>query len=313
MMGLGKGGRIEMPSGGEELILHHYDRSPFSEKIRLIFGLKRLAWRSVVQPMVLPKPELTALTGGFRRIPVLQIGADVYCDTNLIATELDRRFPDPPLVGPSAEAAMGAIVTQWADRILFLPTARYVTAVNAAALPHAFHADRASMRGEPTPDLNRLQAAAPHYLAQLQALLAQAEALLSDGRAFLLGAAPRLADFAVYARVWWLGALGGDMAEIAQFRRLQGWAARVRAIGHGERREMRPDEALATAAAREPSCAGRGARRRIVTEGQPSDPVEGELAYDSPDSIGLRRSEPGLGDIVVHFPRLGYEIATAAA
>ena len=90
-----------------ELILHHYDRSPFSEKVRLIFGLKRLEWRSVVQPMVLPKPALTPLTGGLRRIPVLQIGADVYCDTNLIAAELDRRFPDPPLFGPPAEAAMG--------------------------------------------------------------------------------------------------------------------------------------------------------------------------------------------------------------
>ena len=282
--------------------------------MRLIFGLKRLAWRSVIQPMVLPKPDLAPLTGGFRRIPVLQLGADIYCDTNLIAAELDRRFPDPPLFGPPAEAAMGAILTQWAERVLFQPTARYVTAVNAAALPHAFHADRAAMRGEPTPELDRLRAAAPHHLAQLTALLAQADALLGDGRAFLLGATPRLADFAVYARVWWLGALGGDMAEIASFRHLQDWAARIRAIGHGERREMKADEALAIAAAAEPSLpAGRGARLRIVTERQPSDPVEGELARDSRDAIGLRRSEARLGELVVHFPRLGYEITEVPA
>jgi glutathione S-transferase len=313
MMRLGKGRRAEMRPRDEELVLHHYDRSPFSEKIRLIFGLKRLAWRSVIQPMVLPKPDLTPLTGGFRRIPVLQLGADIYCDTNLIAAELDRRFPDPPLFGSPAEAAMGAVLTQWADRVLFQPTARYVTAVNAEALPHAFHADRAAMRGELAPELDRLRAAAPHHLAQLTALLAQADALLGDGRAFLLGTSPRLADFAVYARVWWLGALGGDMGEIASFRHLQDWTARIRAIGHGERREMRADEALAIAAGAEPRPSGRGVRLRIVTEGQPSDPVEGELACDSPDAIGLRRSEAGLGELVVHFPRLGYEITEVPA
>jgi glutathione S-transferase len=297
-----------------EPILHHYDRSPFSEKVRLIFGLKRLVWRSVVQPMVLPKPDLAPLTGGFRRIPVLQLGAEVYCDTNLIAAELDRRFPDPPLFGPPSEAAMGAILAQWADRILFLPTARYVTAVNADVLPEAFHADRAAMRGEPAPDLGRLRAAAPHHLAQLQALLGQVEGLLGDGRAFLLGAAPRLADFAVYARIWWLGALGGEMREIEPFGRLRNWLARVRALGHGARREMRPDEALAAAAAAQPSLPpGRGARLRIVTEGQPSDPIEGELAYSSADRVGLRRRDPRLGELIVHFPRLGYEIAEAPA
>jgi hypothetical protein len=170
------------------------------------------------------------------------------------------------------------------------------------------------MRGEPAPELDRLRAAATHHLAQLKALIAQADALLGDGRAFLLGAAPRLADFAVYARVWWLGALGGDMAEVAPFQHLQRWMARVRAIGHGERREMPADEALALAAAAEPSLpTAPGARLRVVTEGQPSDPVEGELAYASPDRIGLRRSEPGLGDLVVHFPRLGYEITEVRA
>ena len=205
-------------------------------------------------------------------------------------------------------------MTQWADRVLFLPTARYVTAVNTEALPHAFHADRASMRGEPAPDLDRLRAAAPHHLTQLKTLLAQADALLGDGRAFLLGPAPRLTDFAVYARVWWLGALGGEMREIEPFGQLQDWMARVQAIGHGERREMRTDEALALAAAAEPSLPpAPGARLRVVTEGQPSDPVEGELAYASPDRIGLRRSEPGLGDLVVHFPRLGYEVTEVRA
>ena len=77
------------------LILHHYDFSNFAEKARLMLGFKNLAWRGVEIPPIAPKPDLTPLTGGYRRTPVLQDGADVWCDTRLIARELERRVPSP--------------------------------------------------------------------------------------------------------------------------------------------------------------------------------------------------------------------------
>ena len=64
-----------------DIILHHYTMSPFAEKARLMLGFKQLAWRSVHIPPVMPKPDVVALTGGYRKTPVLQIGADVYCDS----------------------------------------------------------------------------------------------------------------------------------------------------------------------------------------------------------------------------------------
>src|SRR6202158_4813724 len=75
-----------------DIILHHYDTSPYSEKVRLGFGLKGLAWASVELPQIMPKPKLTALTGGYRKTPVLQIGADIYCDSQLI---MRTRTPVP--------------------------------------------------------------------------------------------------------------------------------------------------------------------------------------------------------------------------
>src|ERR1044072_9566675 len=81
-------------------ILHHYDFSNYSEKVRIALGYKSAHWYSVTVPSVLPKPDLVALTGGYRHTPVLQIGADIYCDTRLIADELDRRFPERPLLLP---------------------------------------------------------------------------------------------------------------------------------------------------------------------------------------------------------------------
>src|SRR6188768_244952 len=100
-----------------ELILHHYPTSLFAEKARLLLGFKGLSWHSVKISPVMPKPDLTALTGGYRRTPVLQIGADVYCDTALIARVLEALAPTPTLFPDGAPTA--PVLAQWADFTLF--------------------------------------------------------------------------------------------------------------------------------------------------------------------------------------------------
>jgi glutathione S-transferase len=72
-------------------ILHHYDASPYTQRVLKMLGIKRLRWVSVRTPMLPPKDDLVALTGGYRGTPVLQIGADVYVDSQRIARELERR------------------------------------------------------------------------------------------------------------------------------------------------------------------------------------------------------------------------------
>ena len=100
-----------------DLILHHYPMSPFAEKVRLILGFKQLPWRSVLIPPVMPKPDVVALTGGYRKTPVLQVGADIYCDTALIARLLESRQPTPSLY--PATAPLAPLLAQWADGTLF--------------------------------------------------------------------------------------------------------------------------------------------------------------------------------------------------
>ena len=138
-----------------DLILHHYLNSPFAEKVRLILGHKQLAWKSVLIPMIMPKPELTALTGGYRKTPVLQIGADIYCDTGLICDVLEQLAPTPTLY-PDAIKGAARIVAQWADSTLFPVAMAYnfqpagvaqVFAGVPAEGVQAFVADRTAMRG----------------------------------------------------------------------------------------------------------------------------------------------------------------------
>src|SRR5262252_824558 len=139
-----------------DIILHHYDVSPFSEKVRLLFGLKNLAWQSVIQPVIMPKPDLVPLTGGYRRIPVMQIGADVFCDSQVILAEIERRHPEPKaLLGPSFA------VNLWADRLFFQTTIPVLFGeMKEGQLDQAFIDDRTKLSGQPF-DMAALKRAAP--------------------------------------------------------------------------------------------------------------------------------------------------------
>ncbi len=88
-----------------DIILHHYPQSPVAEKVRVVLGIKNLSWYSVHIPRLPPKPDLVPLTGGYRRTPVLQVGAEIYCDTQCIIRELERRYPHPTLY-PNGSAGL---------------------------------------------------------------------------------------------------------------------------------------------------------------------------------------------------------------
>ena len=100
-----------------ELILHHYLASPYSEKVRLVLGFKKLRWKSVIIPAIMPKPDVIALTGGYRRTPLLQIGADVYCDTTLICRVLERIASTPTLF-PFGDTLSVEALSRFGDEVL---------------------------------------------------------------------------------------------------------------------------------------------------------------------------------------------------
>ena len=305
-----------------ELILHHYPDSSFSEKVRLVLGRKQLAWRSVEIPAYGPKPDYTPLTAGYRRTPALQVGADVYCDTRLIVAELERRAPQPALY-PAAHAARAQveILVAWAETQFFRPLALYVSGLHAARFPAAFHADRASLHGKPTPTLAQVAAAAQHYLAQFEPQLAWLENLLAAEQDFVFGASPSLADFALYEAPWFLQRIAGTSPLLASLPHTRAWMQRVAAIGHGEPRTLAARDALAIAAASAPlPCATSDYRapegvhlgdQVVVAPFDQRAPARGVLAYIDADRISLAHRTAALDKIAVHFPRLGYRISRA--
>ena len=306
-----------------DLILHHYDFSNYSEKARLALGYKGLAWRSVIIPPIAPKPDLTPLTGGYRRTPVLQIGADIFCDTSLIVRELERRFPDPMLFPAGLAAAADAIV-YWAENRLFRPMSLYVSGSNLEHLPAGLQADRSRMRDLPPPDDDTIRHAAVRNAPLVRVQLPTIEAMLADGRTWVVGPAPTVADLAVYHALWFITARSALLAhELAPFPRINAWMGRVRAFGHGKPTLLAAAEALRIAAGATPDVLRAsqpfaedpplGTTVRIRADDYGRDPVEGTLVFIDADEIALRRDDPQVGTIVVHFPRLGYDLRAIVA
>ncbi len=305
-------------NGEPPLILHHFDASPFAEKIRLVLGIKGLSWRSVDIPMVMPKPKLTALTGGYRKTPVLQSGADVYCDTTLIALELERRFPEPSLF-PNGRQAAALVAGPWADERLFRPGAALSMGTNTD-LPEPLLKDRQAFFN--FLDFATLEERLPHYYAQFQAQLSLTNDMLAQGTGpYLAGENPGWIDVLAYFPLWMARAnIATTTGLVEPFAELLAWEQRMSKVGHGRAESMSADEALEIARGStsnsEPEIAPRawprdlavGVPVSVTPDDYGQDAVHGTLWQLGADHIALRREDPLAGEVVVHFPRIGFEL-----
>lgn len=302
-----------------DLILHHYDMSPFAEKVRLMLGYKQLAWRSVHIPPVMPKPDVVALTGGYRKTPVLQVGADVYCDTALIARVLEAAQPMPTLY--PAGAPLAALLAQWADGLLFGAAVAWamqpagVTAILGDPSPEVlkgFALDRAAMRSA---GASRLTLA--DGTAQLKAHLATLNAQLAAGGPWLMGAQASIADFSVGHCLWFIRLAKPVAHLLDDYPAIGPWLDRLLAIGHHQPTEMSSADAIAVAAsatAHAPVSVApglgfdAGQAVTVAATDYGSDPVSGTLVGLSSEVVTLRRQDPRAGTVQVHFPRFGFQI-----
>jgi glutathione S-transferase len=303
------------------LILHHYDASPFTQRALRMLGLKRLAWHSVQMPMMPPKDDLVALTGGYRGTPVLQVGAELFIDSQLIARKLEQLRPTPSLF-PAGDAGLQLAMVKWSDQF-FRSALKIVLGAMADQWPEPFRKDREHLF--PDIDFATVGVEAAHWRSQFRAHAWLLEQQLSDGRAWLAGAAPSLADIQAHPFVAMMrGAMPEAAGELlAGFTRLAAWEQRMLGMGEGTRTEI--DIATAHAAARAPSPAevtididAHDAQRftagtQVVVE--PDDTQRGgsvgELVVLQPNEVAIRRTDPRVGTVVVHFPRLGYRVRAA--
>jgi glutathione S-transferase len=303
------------------VVLHHYPASPFAEKARLMLGYKGLAWKSVFIPMVMPKPDVMALTGGYRKTPILQVGADIYCDTVLIAQALDELVPAPALM-PAAVEGLAGPLAQWADATLFWASMSYSTQAAgmaqmfAKAPPQAvqsFAEDRKAMgAGMPRPRPADATGAYKTYLQRLAQML--------QAGPYLLGAQPSVADFAAYHPLWFTRSQTPVLAGILEASpTVLAWMDRMAAMGHGTVERYTSAQAIELARSSTPKPVdgelfqddhgiALGSCVTVAAESFGLEPTEGTLVAATASRYTLAREDDRAGPVHVHFPRIGYAL-----
>ncbi len=312
-----------------EIILHHYPQSPVSEKVRVVLGMKGLDWRSVIIPRLPPKPDLMPLTGGYRMTPVMQVGADIHCDSQCILRALDRLHPRPALF-PGGARGLAWGLGRWTDGALFQAVIALVFGDAANDMPTEFAADRIPLYFGPDVRIDdlkdRLAETLAETLAQVGAQLQWMDDRLAGGRAFMLGDAPGLPDALCYYLVWFVrGRYSKGPELLARFEALTAWERRVQALGHGRPRDMTAGEALdlardaapqppAPSAADDPQGLAPGDKVEISPLGVGSAPppggqaVTGRITGVNVQEIVINREHERVGQVAVHFPRVGYRV-----
>lgn len=305
-------------------LLHHYWLSPFSEKMRLLLGHCDIAWGSVEHSMRLPRPELTLLTGGYRKMPVLQVGADIYCDTSLMTEQVMAWSGRRDLL-PEDRAQEIQALAAWADsRLFFIVITSSMGGQAMRALRREHGAtwmellrvvwDRVRMmRGADVPRI-------PPKVAkrELHAFLGEMEGAMEGD--FRFGDHPTVADFSLY-HVLRFGHETLRADQLRNYPRLLDWMARMAAIGHGSYHDVPIRDALEIAAVNTPAEVGMAVAPPADCDiGDPvtvrpsdygTDPTTGVLIGATESSWILRREVDELGTLHVHFPREGFRLRPA--
>jgi glutathione S-transferase len=309
-----------MISPKDSVILWSYDASPFTQKALGMFAIKRLPFRWVETPMMPPKDDLLALTGGYRGTPVLQVGTEVFIDSQLIARELERIQPSPTLfpLGGGLELAL----VRWSDAF-FRSALKIVLSIGLAEWPESFRKDRQYLF--PDIDFDSVGVDAAHSRSQFRAHAALLDAQLGDDRDFLGGAAPGLADVQAYPFIWMARGAFADVAAglLSGFPSLAAWEQRMRTRWTVEREQIAAASALGEARAARlltpesiDKADAQGLQAGQLVDVSPDDTrrgvVRGRLHVVTADRVVIRPSSETSGAQLVHFPRLGYRVTPVA-
>lgn len=296
-------------------ILYHYPASPFAELVRAAFGVKRLAWGSLAVSNILPKPLQERLSG-YGRTPVVQLGADIFCDTGAILPALEA-LPGPSLY-PQPLGPLHRLVASWANGPQFLAhVGAAMGGMTPAMMGEAFIKDRQARFGM---DLAALGKSAPHLAGQALVAAHWLSATLADGRAFIGGAEPGAGDLALYSNIWFVNAVptaAANAAAMLAMPHVADWFARMAGFGHGNRQELDEADALAAARGATPAPISGGVDAPwqagmmvgIAQEGTRDAPSIGRLLRCDSGGISIAREvvdgEAAAFTVHVHFPRLG--------
>ncbi|MFT5572812.1 MAG: hypothetical protein ACI9FR_001736 [Cryomorphaceae bacterium] len=301
------------------MILHNYKVSPFSEKIRAMFGYTNFAWQSSISPAAPPRPVVDPLAGGYRKIPVAQIGADIFCDTRIISAEVAKLVAKPELDTANCSKEIQQFVAQtdgpMSTAVFICGTPLHMalmiftnfTPWEAARLGK----DRANVANTMTGKRLSPRKAKPMVVAFVLDL----ENKLSE-HDFLFGDTPTIADFSAFHLIWFGGKTQG-FGFISKAPKLHQWFKRISKMGHGDKTTISKSQVFAQARDSEPRAIAPqlacgewvGKTIEIKPNDYAQDSVIGEVVGSDDFRWVIARQTSDFGTLHVHFPKQGYDVS----
>lgn len=236
------------------MILHHYPLSPYSEKIRAMFGYTNLEWTSCITSEAPPRGQLNLLSGGYGRVPIAQVGADIFCDSSLIADEISELANKPQLsdrsLNPSALKQR-----HWLESTLFfacINRAFSVSLLKRIAQDRGlfnlmrFLNDRIQMGIKASVPMGSPKSAPKHIQLALNELSCQIGA-----HHYVGGGEPNVIDYAAYHCFWFLSEVG-QKNDLHKQQKLSAWYQRMHAFSREASQEISLEQALNDAKNSEP-------------------------------------------------------------
>lgn len=241
----------------------------------------------------MPRPVLDRLGIHYRRIPILAVGRDIYCDSRCIIDHLERLYTAVPRLGADEtrdphQKGIERILENWAfDGGLFMRTAQLIPKDATLALSQAWLDDRAELIGRKF-DAESLSKTLPDALAHARLHLQIVEEnLLADGRPFFAGDKPGIADVHVGWIFDWMmrpkERMGmrhayPDVMNESKYPRTIAWVERMEEAFQAARKKQGAPERLTEDEA-----------VRMIEEAGFWEPAE--LEVDVQDPSGLRRGD----------------------
>ncbi len=294
-----------------DFILHHYQFSPYSEKVRSMLAYAELDWHSVTHKEMPPRPLLSPLVGNYGRIPVAQIGADVFCDSNLIAEEIAVLANKPELSFQNSSQEIKDFVQHVEGKIFFAGVLaggsnelrKKIRKTMSLWDLGRFFVDRTIMGFSATTE-NMIKPTEARKVLN-EHLESLEERLQSD---FIFGDSPTLADFSCYHSLWFARDLG-EKPFMKKYKKINAWMDRVKALGQTKMQDMDGEAALKIAKESSVRVYPDLGEAKVIAVG-PSDyrqkATEGKLVYEDETRWVLSRQHPKCGEIQIHFPKLAY-------
>lgn len=289
----------------------------------------------------MPRPDLASIGVGYRKIPLMAIGKDVYCDSRLIISKLESLYPRSSMT-PSTPAEVGVrkLFENWTiDGGIFGNTVKLMPYwhENGLLSNKMFLDDRQKLSGGRRMTAEAMEAGRPDGLQNIQhAFMLLETTFLADGSEWVLGTKePTVADIdAVWPFEWMIvdkgmrGCLPDEQFGEKIYPRVYGWVRRFMAEVERKRKNAEKPAGLDGSAMRNRVLNAESAKHDTSFEFnnalklQQGDQVEvypsdyGQMGKSSGALIGLTSTEVVIQNqlgIHLHFPRWNFSIVKSKA